>query len=342
LIALVWAAQSTIGASLQGQTQSLSSALRSSLVQSLAWVPVTLAIIVVAERFPFTRQLWRRRLLVHLVAALAVAYAANILVVLGFWSLQGQFNGFAALFGSGLKWTLIRLHIALLIYAAISGLWQAILYYRNVRARELQLARVESQLAQARLDALYAQIRPHFLFNTLHTIGQLWRSGRTEDADAVLDHLGSLFHQVQRLTSRAQVPLADEIALVQDYLAIEQVRFRDRLHVAIETPADTLDVMVPPLILQPLVENAVRHGASRSAAAGTVRVRSSLNNGNVMLSVTDDGPGFGTPTDQPGSGTGLRNVAERLRELYGDRAELRLTSNGGTGTAATLVIPAHG
>jgi sensor histidine kinase YesM len=309
-------------------------------VQSLAWLPVTLAVIYLAARFPLGRSHWKRRLPIHLAGAIAVTFAANFLVVLGFWFLSGRFNGWAALLKGAAMWTAIRLHIGLLIYAAIAGLTQAVMHYRAARQREVHLARVEGQLARARLQALNAQIRPHFLFNTLHTIGQLWRAGNAEDAEIILDRLGSLFHKVQHTTSQLEVPLTAELELVRDYLTIEQMRFRDRLDVRVDAPPDTRELMVPPLILQPLVENAVRHGISRASSAGRIEVSASLQNGHLRLTVVDDGPGFDASRQQGGSGTGLRNTGERLRELYGERAALDTERVNGT-TIVRITMPAH-
>jgi LytS/YehU family sensor histidine kinase len=297
-------------------------------------------VIWLAARFPMDRARWKRHLPIHIVGALAVAFTSNVLVVLGFGFLANQFMGLESLLRSAAMWTTIRLHIALLIYVLIAGFTQAVLYYRDARDRELRLARVESQLTRARLDALNAQIRPHFLFNTLHTIGQLWRSGQSDDADAVLDQLGSLFHKVQHSTTVTEVPLADELDLVRDYLAIEQMRFRDRMRATIDAPAETLRMMVPPLILQPLVENAVRHGISRAVAAGRVEVTAALENGTLRLTVRDDGPGFGNG-DGRGTGTGLSNTRERLEQLYGDAAKLEIGAADGAGTTVRVSVPAH-
>jgi sensor histidine kinase YesM len=311
-------------------------------VQSLAWVPVTLLIIYLAARFPLTRASWKRRLPIHLAGVLVVAFVANIFVVLGYGLLGGQFMGVRALVRSAAMWATIRLHIAFVIYAMIAALTQGVLYYRQTRDRELQLARIEGQLARARLQALNAQIRPHFLFNTLHTIGQLWRSGRSDDADAVLDQLGNLFHRVQRSTSQTEVPLADELELVRDYLAIEQTRFRDRMTATIDAPHETLHMLVPPLILQPLVENAVRHGISRSLTAGCVKVSAALDDGALLLTVFDDGPGFsGARAEGARGGTGLGNTQERLAQLYGARAALDIESHSAGSTIVRVTIPAH-
>lgn len=353
LAGAIWGAQTALGSTLTGATPvPLGTALISAYVQTLPWIPVTLAVIALTVRFPLTRDRWRRHALVHLAAAPALAFAAQVLVVLGFWVTRGNFAGMGALVRAGALWATLRLHIALLIYLAIVGITQGVLYYRATRARELHLARLEGQLARAHLQALTAQIRPHFLFNTLHTIGQLWRSGRSDAADAVLDHLGALFHKVQRSTSHFEVPLAEELELVSEYLAIEEARFRDRLRTTLSAAEGTLDCLVPPLILQPLVENAIRHGVSAVSTAGLVEVTAALAGDTLVLEVRDDGPGMHATPTQPGSGTGLANTRERLAQLYGDRATMRIESAppaGGvrdsstgvrrTGTVVTLELP---
>ncbi|MCI0435202.1 MAG: histidine kinase [Gemmatimonadetes bacterium] len=340
VVGIVWGVQTSVGAGLQGQALPLAAALRPALVQSLPWIPVTLAVIWLTIRFPFAGAARLRNVLVHAAAAVVVAYMANVLVVLGFWFLQRSFNGFGPLFTTAARWTMIRLHIALLIYAAIAAVTQWVLYHRAARDRELRLARIEGQLAQARLQALNAQIRPHFLFNTLHAMGQLWRSGRSDEADAVLDHLGRLFHKVQSSTTETGIPLADELDMVREYLAIEQTRFRDRMTVVVHVDDAALDCRVPPLILQPLVENAVRHGISAASSAGRLDVEATLRDGRLVITVRDDGPGIHAPSRSAGSGTGLRITRERLEQLYGESARFTIDSPPGGGTTVILEIPA--
>jgi two-component system, LytTR family, sensor kinase len=223
---------------------------------------------------------------------------------------------------------------------AILLVTQGVLQYRAARERELRYAKLEGQLARAHLQALNAQIRPHFLFNTLHTIGQMWRSGRSDEADAVLDRLGALFHRVQRTSSAFEIPLREELDVVREYLAIEQARFRDRLHTSICAPPETLDWMVPPLILQPIVENAIRHGLSAISSASIVEVHASVNEQGLTLTVRDDGPGMSAASSTPGTGTGLRNTRERLEALYGKLAELQIENAPDRGTVVRMVIPA--
>ena len=334
-------AQTALGSNVSGaRPVALAAAVKSALLQTLPWIPVTLAVIALSIRFPLTREQWGRHAPIHLAATPVMSFVANALVVLGYWSTNGRFDGLGMLARQGATWGTVNFHIAIIIYIAILGMTHAVMYYRRTQSRELQLAKMEGQLAEARLHALNAQIRPHFLFNTLHTIGQLWRSGRSDDADAVLDHLGSLFHKVQSSTSRFEVPLSEELDLVREYLAIETVRFHDRLQPRVCAPPDTLACLVPPLILQPLVENAVRHGISAVSTAGVLEVSAMRDGDRLRLTVRDDGPGVACETSRPGSGTGLRNTRERLAQLYGDGGRISIVDAPGGGTIVTVDIPA--
>ncbi len=310
-----------------------------AFIQTLPWIPVTLGVIALTIRFPFTRDRWAVPALIHAIAVVVASFVANVLTVLGYMASAGRFGSASDIVRGGALWATLHFHITVLVYAAGLAITQAVLYYRRTRARELQVARLEGQLARAHLQTLNAQIRPHFLFNTLHTIGQLWRSGRSDDADAVLDHLGALFHKVQRSTSRFEVPLSEELELVRDYLAIEEVRFRDRLQTSVCASNAALECLVPPLILQPLVENAVRHGISAVSSSGRVDVAAEVNGDFLRLTVKDDGPGIAAAPQQPGSGTGLKNTRERLAQLYGADAHLELGDGDGRGTVVRVDIP---
>lgn len=340
LIGVVMGAQASFGATLTGGPPApLWPAVRGALIQTVPWIPVTLLIVAMALRFPLTKPHRVRNAGVHLLAAAPMVFVANALVVLGFWITFGRFQSLGVLLREGARWTALRLHVGLLIYAAVVAITLMARYYRQTRDNELRLARLEGQLSRARLQALNAQMRPHFLFNTLHTIGQLWRSGANDDAEAALDNLGNLFHRVQSSTQAAVVPLSEELAMVREYLAIEQARFRDRLRVTVEADDAALAWTVPPLILQPLVENAVRHGISARSEAGVVRVTASVSGDRLRLAVSDDGPGIGAASPEPGLGTGLRNTRERLLELHGTAARLDVESAPGKGTVATLWLP---
>jgi LytS/YehU family sensor histidine kinase len=177
------------------------------------------------------------------------------------------------------------------------------------------------------------------LFNTLHTIGQLWRSGRSREADAMLDHLGSLFQKVIASTSRTQVPLSEELAMVRDYLAIEEARFGDRVKSRLTAEDVALGCLVPPLLLQPIVENAVKHGLSPSASGGTVWVDARIDGDRLVLLVRDVGAGPTGLHSASGTGTGLSNVRERLAFLYGDRQRFEVAAGRDGGTDVRLELP---
>lgn len=339
LVGLVSGAQTSLAAALSGQPEPLGAAIVDGLFQFLPWIPATLAAIGLAGRVPFSRGAWRRPLSIHLLAIPATAFLTNLIVVLAYWARSGTFRGLGTLVQQAAFWGLVRLHIAALFYAVAVGVTLGIRSWRRLRDREVELARLETQLAQARLQVLNAQIRPHFLFNTLHTIGQLWRSGRHQDADAMLDHLGALFQKVIASTARTQVPLAEELAMVRDYLAIEEARFGDRVRSRLSADDAALACLVPPLLLQPLVENAVKHGLSPSAAGGTVWVEARIEGERLVLVVRDDGAGPNGRPETAGTGTGLSNVRERLAGLYGDGGRLETTVGPGGGTRVRVELP---
>ncbi|MCL4821932.1 MAG: histidine kinase [Vicinamibacteria bacterium] len=337
LLGVVWGAQASLGAALSGQPAPLAPAVAMAWHQSLPLVPATLAVIALAER-------WRElspaaRLLRHALALPLVALGTNALVVLGFGLRFGRPPGLGRLLEDAAFWTSQRLHLAALLYVAGIAATRWVRDRQRLRERELALARREAGLERARLQVLTAQIRPHFLFNTLHAIGQLWRSGRADEADALLDHLGALFQKVIASTTRTSVPLSRELEMVADYLAIEQARFRERLRTRIEVAADARACAVPPLLLQPLVENAVRHGVSARAEGGEVTIGAAVEGGRLVLRVEDDGPGANGET--AGTGTALANLRERLHALYGGDQALTSSHEPGRGTRVRVELPAR-
>ncbi len=339
LIGLVSGAQTSMAAALQGNAEPLGAAVVDGLFQFLPWIPATLIAIALARRAPLTRATWPRRIGIHILAIPFTAFLTHLIVVLSYWVRTGAFKDAGTLVQQAAFWGLVRLHIAALFYVTAVAAAMGLAAWRDLRRREVELARLETQLAEARLTALNAQIRPHFLFNTLHAIGQLWRSGRNQDADAMLDHLGALFQKVIASTSRTQVPLSEELAMVRDYLAIEQVRFGPRVRSRLSADDDALTGLVPPLLLQPLVENAVKHGLSPSADGGTVSVEAHVEGERLVVLVRDDGAGPNGAGRTAGTGTGLTNVRERLASLYGDRQRLVTGAADGGGTDVRIELP---
>ncbi|MET0556197.1 MAG: histidine kinase [Vicinamibacteria bacterium] len=339
LVAVVSGAQASLAAALQGSVEPLGPAILDALCQFPPWIPATLVAIALAGRFPLTRATWKRNLWIHALAVPATAFLTNVIVVLTYWVRSGAFQGVGTLLYQAGFWGLVRMHFAALFYAAAVAAALGLRSWRDLRRREVELAQLSAQLSEARLQALSAQIRPHFLFNTLHAIGQLWRSGRAAEADAMLDHLGALFQKVIASTARTQVPLGDELAMVRDYLAIEEARFGARVRSRVDAPVETLGCLVPPLVLQPLVENAVKHGLAPSASGGTVWVVARLEGARLLLTVRDDGTGPNGGVTA-GTGTGLNNVRARLTSLYGQRQSLATAAAPDGGTIVQLELPA--
>jgi len=225
-----------------------------------------------------------------------------------------------------------------LTYWLVVGLYQSIHFYQAAMERQTIAAQLEMQLSHAELENLKSQLHPHFLFNSLHTIGVLMQ----EDVDAASHLLVSLGDLLRMALERREneITLQSELEFVSKYLEIEQTRFHDRLKVHMDVPSDLLGVYVPSLALQPLVENAIKHGISADSAAGRLEIAAQRQNGRVCLCVRDDGPGP-APVSRLRFGVGLTNVQSRLKQLYGDESSLELTRVDGRGCEAVITIPLH-
>jgi two-component system LytT family sensor kinase len=211
---------------------------------------------------------------------------------------------------------------------------------------EQKLEEQGRMLLEARLDALQRQINPHFLFNTLNSIASLVRS-RPELAREMIVKLGNILRALLR-EREAFVPLSEELAFTDDYLDIEVVRFGEKLRVVKEIAEDTLELIVPSMLLQPLIENSIKHGLEPRIAGGTVTLRSRIVGDKLMVEVEDDGVGVEmgrnvvAPTSglvREGFGIGMSNVRERMQVLFGDAARVEMISRPGRGTKVTLLMP---
>ncbi len=213
--------------------------------------------------------------------------------------------------------------------------------YRRVRRaheRELQAARLEHSLSQAHLLNLQLQLQPHFLFNALNTISSVMYRD-VERADAMIERLADLLRASLRTSRATRVPLREELAVLDDYLAIMRARFAERLAVEIDVDEHAAAALVPPLVLQPLVENAIRHGGMEERGAGSIAVRARCVDGSLVVSVEDDGPGPTPGIDPLGQGIGLRTTAERLRLLYGNAQQLTVGIAPNGGCRVALRVP---
>jgi sensor histidine kinase YesM len=217
----------------------------------------------------------------------------------------------------------------LLIYFAVLAAG----YAREYFLRETAL---RTQLAEARLDALRAQINPHFLFNTLNAIAALVERDPA-GVRRMIARLGDLLRRTIESSGTATVPLREEIDFLRRYIEIMEIRFQGRLHTVLKIDDEALDVIVPSLVLQPLVENALEHGASRVEGEGRIEISAHRNGGDLVLQVRDNGPGVRAGSE----GIGLTNTRARLEQIYGPRASLRLESPREGGAVATITIPSE-
>ena len=298
---------------------------------------LTPAVFWAARRWPLTRETLARRVPLHLFAAILLCVAwAGAGLALSWMMFRATPYG-----GGALSWLFTTLPFGVAVYFALLGVAHAAAYFLEARERETQAARLSAQLAEARLGALRMQLQPHFLLNSLNAIAVIVRDRDTTTATRMLEQLGEMLRRVVRTDRPPEVTLAEELDFVRDYLAIEQVRFSDRLQPVFAVDEHLLHAAVPEFVLQPLVENALRHGLARRVTASLLRIEARRDGDDLVLSVTDDGPGPGGAAAEPTPGVGLGNLRERLATLYGDRARLDLVATPEGGAVATVRLPYH-
>jgi signal transduction histidine kinase len=312
------------------------------------WAILTPAILWFGRRFPLERRNWvlgaTRHLLLSAGFSVLELTLENILY-LRLHLFPPADKGFRGV----LAQSLVRgFHGGVLNYWIVLGVQWGVVYYRRYRERsqdvlkvELRASELQSQLIGAQLNALKMQLQPHFLFNTLNAITVLVRQQKSKDAEQMLGHLSDLLRGVLEDMDAQEVSLRREIDYLQLYLAIEQVRFQDRLRVQLFIDPVAHEALVPQLILQPIVENAVRHGIGRSSAAGQILISASKIDGVVALRVQDDGPGLSSSDLANDRGIGLANTRARLQQLYGQNARLEIGNCEERGVVVTMTIPFH-
>jgi two-component system, LytTR family, sensor kinase len=318
----------------------------------LLYALLTPGIFAISKRWPLARPLLVFRVVLHLLFSIlfCVAWATcgQILRV----SLVSIFapdvfqtavqNGMAQFWRvfaiEWLSWIFITLPFGVAVYLCVVGIEHATRYFVEAREREVQVARLSEQLSSARFAALQAQLNPHFLFNTLNTIAVLVRDNDRQGAVQIVEHLSELLRRTLTRHGANEVTLGEELELVQQYVAIEQARFSDRLRPEFRIPGALLPATVPSFALQHLVENAIRHGIARHPDAGLLVINAEREGDFLQLTVIDDGAGI-DPQLVPPPGHGIENTRERLRALYGARGSLEITQRPEGGTIAVLRLP---
>jgi signal transduction histidine kinase len=338
LIGLSFASQYYISSSRRGSPVSWWYAVYYSLLDWYVFAVLSLPVVWLSRRWRLDRGRWRFALPLHLGASalFAVSYA-----VLRTWVAQGQgwLGDQAISFAQAFQPLLVKsFHLSILFYGVILAVAHAFDYYREAQERELRASELERHLAQARLQALQMQLNPHFLFNTLHAISTLMHKD-VEAADRMISRLSELLRYALESTEAQEVPLKQELAFLERYLEIEQTRFGDRLLIHKEIDPATLDALVPNLVLQPLVENAIRHGVEPHAKRGEICLCARSDNGLLHLEVRDNGSGLLMENGPLEEGVGLTNTRARLGELYGAAYKFEFRNAPKGGLIVHLAIP---
>jgi sensor histidine kinase YesM len=301
------------------------------------WLLLTPAVIAVARRYPFgeasrTRWILGQLMIGGLFSAAHAIIGSTIRMSIGI-------NVFDNLVDASIAAFYLNLGRNYLCYGLIAASYQAVAYHRAIRERDLEAARLQIDLAEAKLSTLENRLRPHFLFNTLNAIAALVREDPA-GAELMIGQLSDLLRASLRTDASTEVRLDDELHLVRQYLAIQQARFQDRLHVSVDATEAARAAYVPQLILQPLVENAVRHGIAPRESGGSVWVYADQPDGRLRLTVEDDGVGIGNaPAANAGSGIGLEGLKSRLAHLYGQDQRVDVMERKPTGTRVMIDIP---
>ena len=312
-------------------------AIKGSILNVLPAALLGVGVVAVSQRISWSPNRRYRFLTAHLVlASLYVVFWMNAvpflnatgqLIQYGSWSFrrEGSFQG--------------GFFTGLLIYVTIAGIVYAVQTTERLRAEEARATRAETLRTRAELEALRAQLNPHFLFNTLHSLMALVRHDPIAAEDA-LERLASLLrHTLMTMKDAEDVVLSEELDFVENYLALEHLRLGDRLRFEKNVEADTLTCRLPPFTLQPLIENSIRHAIAIQPRGGLLQIKAVRRNGILCLGVLDDGPGANLEEVEASNGIGVRTVRQRLMTRYGDQASFRLQTQPGKGFSVRMEIP---
>jgi two-component system LytT family sensor kinase len=302
------------------------------------WALATPLVLWIARNHRIDRNNWKKKVLMHvglsvlLSSTLIVIHFVIYMVIVGRVNRITPYWAFDYLYPNLDRWLLVYWFIFLMSHASN--------YYRSYREGELKASQLRTQLAQSQLEALKMQVHPHFLFNTLHSISALL-SKDTESARKMITRLGDFLRLTLESGGSNEVTLQQELEFLNGYLEIERIRFQDRLTTTIDVDPEVLNVHVPNLILQPIVENAMRHAVARTNA-GIVEISAVPRNGSVHIEVKDNGPGIGSETramSRGSRGVGLANTQARLECLYGSQAKFELRNRPSGGLTVVLEVP---
>jgi two-component system, LytTR family, sensor kinase len=323
-----------------GSQQSWLPVFATEMATWLPWALATPWIIGLARRHPFVRGTTLRTVAVHVaafatIAVVAEAWTATLQVLFNPWGYQRP----PEFWDSWSTTLLYHVLIFLIAYALILTITYLVDSRDNVARQMTETARLNEELSKAQLAALRRQMEPHFMFNALNSIAGLVRDQRNDAAVSMIVGLSEFLRRSSADSNRSQVTLAEEVEYLQRYVDIQQVRFGERLRVSVDIPADLMDAQVPSLLLQPLVENAIKHGIATRVVGGNVRVSGTRRDGNLCVTVYNDGPSFAEDWRTRGAGVGLANLRTRLRILHGETSDLQMRRAGTDGVEVIVSLP---
>lgn len=310
-------------------------ALHEILVWS-CWVVTSPLIFAVARRFPILKGRYRN-IPIHLVTA-ALITLLNIFLFSALVQLLGLEERPDLFFDLVMARYRNSFAVMLAVYCVTVTVYYTLEYYRAYRRRELAASQLETQLVQARLDLLRMQLHPHFLFNTLHGISALMAKD-VPTARKMITQLSDLLRITLENDSAQEIPLSEELDFLHRYIELQKMRFQERLLVELEIEPGTESILVPRLMLQPLVENAIQHGVSRHAKIGVIRIAAYLKEKGMRLTVEDNGSGIGEGPLR--EGVGLSNTRERIERLYGNEGSFAIENGADGGSIVTIDLPAR-
>jgi two-component system, LytTR family, sensor kinase len=322
------------------------------LSQILTYAPLTPFVFILATRYPIRRENWPRRILLYLGAGVAFCIAHIALRGITPYAIyEPKYRDWISAIWNphlqqfAVQWDALRKLFLHNLVDDITGTFipivlvaHAVSYYRKYRDREIRTSHLQAQLAKAHLHSLKSQLQPHFLFNTMHSISALMLTD-VKAADRMITRLADLLRMNLESAGTQITTLSRELDFVNCYLSIEQIRFEERLHITFDIDPETLDAQVPMLLLQPLVDNAVKHGISHLIEGGEIRISAARQNGDLKLEVRDNGPGLSASSSDRGCRLGLKVTRERLEALYGQNQCVEVASPPEGGVSVLVSIP---
>lgn len=340
-IALFDAAETVVGMRADGMHHAWG---RLFLSELLCWLPFALMtplILRLGRKYPPTRLRPFSTWAVHLGTCLAMntleaAWTAWLTWTLNPFAMSSSHGTYGQILFTKFYGALV---LSTMLYAAILAVGHMLDARERLAWAQTETARLNEQLSKAQLEALRRQIEPHFLFNALNSIAGLVREKKNDAAVSMIARLSEFLRRVTEASDRQLVPLAEEMEFLDKYLEIQKVRFAERMQLSVDVPRELLPAQVPSLLLQPLVENAIKHGIAKRAQGGEIRVSAARNNGTLTIKVYNDGPGIRAGWESAQSGVGIANVRTRMQGLYGPGFGLHVRNEAPGGVEVAVTVP---